>query len=75
MKQISRGRTVTAIVVAATALALAASWLVAGATAPAPTVTPETLPPAAGSAETPLPDFLPSERLPAGSSVAFPTDI
>jgi hypothetical protein len=77
MKQISRGRTVTAIAVAATVLALAASWLVAGATglAPEPTPSPETLPPAAASAETPLPDFLPSEQLPAGSSVAFPTDI
>ena len=77
MKQIRRGRTVTAIAVAATALALGASWLIAGATEPAPepTLAPETFPPAAESAETPLPDFLPSEQLPAGSSVAFPTDI
>ncbi len=77
MKQISRGRTVTAIKVMATAVALAASWLIAGAIEPAPepTLTPETSLPVAESAESPLPDFLPSEQLPAGSSVAFPTDI
>ena len=77
MKQINRGRTVTAIKVMATAVALAASWLIAGAIEPAPepTLTPETSLPAAESAESPLPDFLPSEQLPAGSSVAFPTDI
>jgi len=77
MKLIRRSRTVTAIAVAATALALAASRLIAGAAGPAPepTLVPETPPLAAESAQTPLPDFLPSEQLPAGSSVAFPTDI
>jgi hypothetical protein len=77
MKQIGSGRTLTAIAVTATFLALAASWLLAGAVGPAPEPTPvsESAPAAAETAQTPLPDFLPSEKLPAGSSVAFPTDI
>lgn len=77
MKKSTRGRTLIVIAVAVTSLALAASWLVAGAVGPAPepTLVPESTPPAAVSGETPLPDFLPSEQLPAGSSVAFPTDI
>jgi hypothetical protein len=77
MKQIAIGRTLTAIAVTATVLAVAASWLVAGAAGPAPepTSVPESAPATAETARTPLPDFLPSEKLPAGSSVAFPTDI
>ncbi len=77
MKQIGRARTFTAIAVAATVLAFAASWLIAGAAGPEPepTIVPETSPPEPEIAPTPLPEFLPSERLPAGSAVAFPTDI
>ena len=48
--------------------ALAAGRLIAGAQ-PQETVAS----PAAG--QQPLPDFQPSERLPADSAVAFPTDI
>ena len=77
MKYFKRPPTMTAIAVAATTLALAASWLIAGAAGPAPepALVPEAQAPAPETAETPLPEFLPSEKLPAGSSVAFPTDI
>jgi hypothetical protein len=75
MKLIKRPHTMTAIAVAATALAFAASWLIAGAAGPEPPLVPEAHAPAPETAETPLAEFLPSEKLPAGSSVAFPTDI
>ena len=52
------------------AAALAAGWLTADAGAP-PQVTTES----PETTEEPLPDFQPSERLPADSAVAFPTDI
>ena len=73
MKQIRRGRKATVLAATLTALAFAASWLVAAGAGPEPepTGTPETLPTRAESAQTPLPVFLPSERLPAGSAVAF----
>jgi hypothetical protein len=50
--------------------ALAVGWLTADAGAPPQETTevPETT-------DEPLPDFQPSERLPADSAVAFPTDI
>ena len=56
-----------ALVVAAV---LTAGWLLAAAPEPQPE-------PAAASSETApdLPDFIPSERLPADSAVAFPVDI
>jgi hypothetical protein len=77
MKQISRRHTLTAIAVTATVLALAASWLIAGAAGSAnePSRVQEPVAAAPETAQTPLPDFLPSEKLPAGSAVAFPTDI
>ena len=73
MKSIIRIGKITAIAV----LALGASWLIAAATAPdpKPTARPEAASPAAESGQAPLPDFQPSEELPAGSAVAFPTDI
>jgi len=77
MKHINRPRAVAALAVVATVLALGATWLVAGAAGPAPEPThaPEATLTAPESAQTPLPDFQPSERLPAGSAVTFPTDI
>ena len=50
--------------------ALTAGWLTADAATPQETAKrPES------TSEEPLPDFQPSERLPADSAVAFPTDI
>ncbi len=73
MKRFIRIGKITAVAV----LVLGASWLIAAANAPDPeqTARPEAASPAAESARTPLPDFQPSEKLPAGSAVAFPTDI
>ena len=64
-------------VMLALALVAAASWLVAGpGSSSAPSADPqETGRQSGGSAATPLPDFQPTEKLPAGSAVAFPTDI
>ena len=53
------------------AAALTAGWLTADAGAPPQ----ETAEPPESMTEEPLPDFQPSERLPADSAVAFPTDI
>jgi len=53
------------------AAVLAAGWLMAQ-----PAASPQENPGAtAPSSEEPLPDFQPTERLPADSAVAFPTDI
>lgn len=62
---------IAVLVVLVFAAALAAGWMTADAGAP-PQKTEEA--PATTTAE-PLPDFQPSERLPADSAVAFPTDI
>ncbi len=61
-----------AVTVLAIALVAAASWLLAG---PEPEATQEPAPAAVASEGSPLPDFEPSEKLPADSAVAFPTDI
>jgi hypothetical protein len=62
---------ITGFLILAFAAALAAGWLTADAPAP-----PQETTGAPGStSEEPLPDFQPSERLPADSAVAFPTDI
>ena len=78
MSHTVRPKAIAAVALLAVILALGASWLLAGADAPAQET--ETIPEseggaAVGSAATPLPEFLPSEKLPAGSAVAFPTDI
>jgi hypothetical protein len=77
MKRMSIVHPVTAMILGATFVALAASWLIAGVAEPVPepTVESESSSPVGDTSETPLPDFLPSEQLPAGSAVAFPTDI
>lgn len=74
MKQIRSRVTATVL---ATALLAAASWLLAGPESPsAPSAAAQETAPAAAPAEQPdLPDFEPSEKLPADSAVAFPTDI
>ena len=71
MKPIKRTMLVTAVVVIVFAVALTAGWLTADAGTPAQESAgaPET------TTEEPLPDFQPTERLPADSAVAFPTDI
>ena len=78
MSDTARPKAIAAVALLAAVLALGAGWLLAGADTRAQE--PETVPEseagaAASSASTPLPEFLPSERLPAGSAVAFPTDI
>ena len=50
------------------ALVLATGWLLAENAAPEPPQSSET-------SESPLPEFQPTEKLPADSAVAFPTDI
>ena len=67
----------TAAFVLALAVVTVASWLVAGpgaSSAPSAAIQ-ETGQPTSESEPTPLPDFQPTEKLPAGSAVAFPTDI
>jgi hypothetical protein len=71
MKPIHRPIIVSILAVLVFAAALTAGWLTAGAPAP-PQETSEA---PASTSEEPLPDFQPSERLPADSAVAFPTDI
>jgi hypothetical protein len=60
--------TATVFVIAAV---LVAGWLTAQPAKP-PQGTPAT---ATEGSDEPLPDFQPTERLPADSAVAFPTDI
>ena len=69
MNPLKRSHKITAIALVTVALALGATWLIAAVTAQ------EAAAPGSGTAQTPLPDFEPSEKLPAGSAVAFPTDI
>ncbi len=71
MKPIKRALLVTAVALFVVAATLTAGWLTAGpgASLQETAETPET------TKEEPLPDFQPTERLPADSAVAFPTDI
>jgi hypothetical protein len=71
MKPIKRPLIAVVVAILVFAAALTTGWLTADA-GPPPQETAET--PAETSQE-PLPDFQPSERLPADSAVAFPTDI
>jgi len=64
MKPIQRPLIASLLVVLVFAAALTAGWLTAAPGAPPQETTEE-----------PLPDFQPTERLPADSAVAFPTDI
>jgi hypothetical protein len=77
MSYTTRPKSIAAVALLAAVLALGASWLLAGADARAQEseTVPESGAGPAASVSTPLPEFLPSERLPAGSAVAFPTDI
>jgi hypothetical protein len=71
MKAIKRPIIVIILAILVFTGALTAGWLTADAGAPPQEATeaPES------TSEEPLPDFQPSERLPADSAVAFPTDI
>jgi hypothetical protein len=75
MKRPNLPRSLAGLVLAAAALVLGATWLIAGANSPQSTAPAEATPQASESTQSPLPDFQPSEQLPAGSAVAFPTDI
>ena len=75
MKPIKRPLVTDILAVLVFAAALTAGWLTADAGAP-PQETAEAPESTTGSTtEEPLPDFQPTERLPADSAVAFPTDI
>jgi len=71
MQAIKRPIIVGALAVLVFAAALTIGWLTAEADAPSQDATPVR----DSTSEEPLPDFQPSERLPADSAVAFPTDI
>jgi len=71
MKPIKRPLVTGILAVLVFAAALTAGWLTADAGAP-PQETAET---PDSTTKEPLPDFQPTERLPADSAVAFPTDI
>jgi len=69
----------TALLALAAALLMSSGLLTAGAAPPPPAPAsvndPSGPAQAAPGAVTPLPDFKPSEELPADAAVAFPTDI
>lgn len=67
-----RTRILTACAALMVVAALTAGWLLAAAPAPEQQPKPAAAPQATASD---LPDFIPSERLPADSAVAFPVDI
>lgn len=71
MKPIKRAVLVTAVALIAVIAALTSGLLTAepGAPPQQATETPQ------ANSEEPLPEFQPTERLPADSAVAFPTDI
>ena len=71
MKSIPRGRLITVVGGVLLAAAFATGWMTGGAGASAQ----ENTGAAEAKTEEPLPDFKPTERLPADSAVAFPTDI
>ena len=71
-----RRTTVTVLLLAlAAALGLGSRLLTAGAEAPASPPAATDASPSAQTEVTPLPDFKPTEELPADAAVAFPTDI
>lgn len=66
-----KGSLITAVLaVLVFVIALTSGWLTANAGAP-----PQETTESEETKEEPLPDFQPTERLPADSAVAFPTDI
>jgi flagellar basal body-associated protein FliL len=71
MKPIKRNLLVVVLATLVAAAALTAGWLTADPGAP-PQATAEA---PESTTEEPLPDFQPTERLPADSAAAFPTDI
>jgi hypothetical protein len=71
MKPITRHLLLASLAILVFAAALTAGWLMAD-TGASPQETTGTPP---STTEEPLPDFQPTERLPADSAVAFPTDI
>ena len=71
MKPITRILLITGLLILVFAAALTAGWLMAD-TGSSPQ---ETTGAPALTTEEPLPEFQPTERLPADSAVAFPTDI
>jgi len=71
MKPIKRAVLVTTIAFVVAVAALTTGWLTADAAAPPQ----ETAERQESTTEESLPDFQPTERLPADSAVAFPTDI
>ena len=79
MKTHSRATVAVGLMVLAAALVFGTSLLTAGSEAPPPESAPSAVPAgtlqSAPGSVTPLPDFKPSEELPADAAVAFPTDI
>lgn len=75
MNHFKRSHKITAITLVMAALALGATWLIAVVNAQEAAPVVEAPEPESGATQSPLPDFEPSEELPAGSAVAFPTDI
>jgi len=71
MKPMKRPIIAGSVAVLVFAAALTAGWLTADAGGPPQ----ETAKPPESTTAEPLPDFQPTERLPADSAVAFPTDI
>jgi len=71
MKPIKRSLITAILAVVIFTAALTVGWLTADAGAPPQ----ETAEAPKATTEEPLPDFQPTERLPADSAVAFPTDI
>jgi hypothetical protein len=71
MKPITRVLLAAVLGAVLTAAAFATGWMATDASASAQEVTGSSEAPS----EEPLPDFKPTERLPADSAVAFPTDI
>ncbi len=71
MKPIKRSLITAVLAVVIFTAALTAGWLTADAGAPPQ----ETAEAPEATTDEPLPEFQPTERLPADSAVAFPTDI
>jgi len=70
MRPIKRAVLVTTIAFVVVVAALTTGWLTADAAPPQETAERQE-----STTKEPLPDFQPTERLPADSAVAFPTDI
>jgi hypothetical protein len=71
MKPITRHLLLASLAILVFAAALTAGWLMADTGASPQETTGATT----STTEEPLPEFQPTERLPADSAVAFPTDI